>query len=72
MHIGDALAMPAHWYYDPSRITRDYGKITGYVAPVEKLQGSIMSLSSTGGGGRGSDSGEIVGEVILHGKRKYW
>ena len=31
-----------------------------------------MSLSNTGGGGRGSDAGTIVGDVILHGKRKYW
>ena len=23
-------------------------------------------------GGRGSDQGEIVGNVILHGKKKYW
>ena len=31
-----------------------------------------MSLSNTGGGGRGSDKGEIVGSVILHGKKQYW
>lgn len=34
--------------------------------------GSIMNLSNTGGGGRGSDKGDIVGDVILHGKKKYW
>jgi ADP-ribosyl-[dinitrogen reductase] hydrolase len=31
-----------------------------------------MNLSSTGGGGRGSDKGSIVGDVILHGKKKFW
>jgi hypothetical protein len=30
--------------------------------------GSILNLSNTGGGGRGSDEGDIVGTVILHGK----
>jgi len=36
------------------------------------MRGSVMSLSNTGGGGRGSDKGNIVGDVILHGKKKYW
>ena len=74
MHIGDALAMPAHWYYGGAhQIRRDYGsEITGYIAPTERLPGSIMSLSDTGGGGRGSDQGTVVGDIILHGKRKYW
>ena len=31
-----------------------------------------MNLSNTGGGGRGSDKGEIIGDVINHGKKKYW
>ena len=72
IYIGDALAMPTHWYYDQSHLRRTYGQITGYVKPQDKLPGSIMSLSNTGGGGRGSNSGEIVGSVILHGKKKYW
>jgi len=29
-----------------------------------------MSLSNTGGGGRGGSSGSIVGDVILKGKKK--
>lgn len=72
MHIGDALAMPVHWYYNLGQLARDHGSIEGYVAPTEKLPGSIMSLSNTGGAGRGSDTGTIIGDVILHGKRKYW
>jgi ADP-ribosyl-[dinitrogen reductase] hydrolase len=72
IYIGDALTMPTHWYYDQSHLKRTYGQITGYVKPQDKLPGSIMSLSNTGGGGRGSNSGDIVGGVILHGKKKYW
>jgi len=28
-----------------------------------------MNLSNTGGGGRGSDKGSIIGDVICHGKK---
>ncbi len=31
-----------------------------------------MNLSNTGGAGRGSDKGDIVGSVILHGKKQFW
>lgn len=63
--IGDALAAPSHWYYGgEGQVRRDYGgRITGYVKPVEHLAGSIMNKSSTGGGGRGNDSGSIIGDV---------
>lgn len=64
--------MPTHWYYDQNHLKRTYGQITGFVKPQDKLPGSIMSLSNTGGGGRGSNQGDIVGSVILHGKKKYW
>jgi ADP-ribosyl-[dinitrogen reductase] hydrolase len=70
--IGDALAMPIHWYYDIRQLREDFGKITKYEAPKSRFPGSIMNLSNTGGGGRGSDQGTIVGSVILHGKRQYW
>eukprot|EP00746_Dinoflagellata_sp_MGD_P058542 gnl/MRDRNA2_/MRDRNA2_250521_c0_seq1.p1 gnl/MRDRNA2_/MRDRNA2_250521_c0~~gnl/MRDRNA2_/MRDRNA2_250521_c0_seq1.p1 ORF type:complete len:297 (-),score=32.33 gnl/MRDRNA2_/MRDRNA2_250521_c0_seq1:34-855(-) len=74
LYIGDALAAPTHWYYGGyAQVLRDYGgPIRGYTKPNEMLQGSIMNLSNTGGGGRGSDSGEIIGKVINHGKKKYW
>lgn len=39
---------------------------------MKSFPGSIMNLSNTGGGGRGSDQASIVGDVILHGKKKYW
>jgi ADP-ribosyl-[dinitrogen reductase] hydrolase len=70
--IGDALAMPVHWYYDLRQLRSDFGEITQYEAPKPRFPGSIMNLSNTGGGGRGSDEGDIVGTVILHGKKKYW
>lgn len=74
MYIGDALAMPVHWYYDKRRIKSDFGSagIQKYEAPVKKFPGSIMNLSNTGGGGRGSDEENIIGDVILHGKKKFW
>lgn len=31
-----------------------------------------MNLSNTGGGGRGSDRGSVVGDVILHGRKQFW
>ena len=34
LFIGDALAMPAHWYYNPENIEKDFnGGIRGYAAP---------------------------------------
>ena len=65
MYIGDALAMPVHWYYDTNQLRRDFGQITKYEAPKSSFRGSIMNLSNTGGGGRGSDKGDIIGDVIL-------
>jgi len=74
MYIGDSLAMPVHWYYDTNRIRKDFGSsgIEKYEAPVKHFPGSIMNLSNTGGGGRGSDKDSIIGELILHGKKKFW
>eukprot|EP00462_Mataza_sp_D1_P006690 CAMPEP_0175125694 /NCGR_PEP_ID=MMETSP0087-20121206/3449_1 /TAXON_ID=136419 /ORGANISM="Unknown Unknown, Strain D1" /LENGTH=236 /DNA_ID=CAMNT_0016407541 /DNA_START=215 /DNA_END=925 /DNA_ORIENTATION=- len=65
--------MPSHWYYGgQSQVARSYGKITGYVTPETRLPGSIMSKSNTGGGGRGSYKGDVIGKVIFHGKKKFW
>jgi ADP-ribosylglycohydrolase len=72
--IADALAMPAHWYYDGfCQVMTDYhGPIQGYVQPKYLLPGSIMNRSNTGGAGRGDFTGDIIGTVINHGKKKYW
>jgi ADP-ribosyl-[dinitrogen reductase] hydrolase len=74
MFIGDALAMPTHWFYGgENQVKRTYGgQIQGYTKPSTQLSGSIMNLSSTGGGGRGSDKGDIIGNIINHGKKEYW
>jgi len=72
LFAGDALAMPVHWYYDLAQLRADFGVLTTYEAPMPRFPNSIMSLSSTGGGGRGSDKGDIVGRVILHGKQRFW
>lgn len=71
--IADAIAMPSHWYYGgQSQVSRAYGNIKGYVQPTMHLPGSIMSKSDTGGGGRGGYSGDVIGKVIFHGKKKFW
>lgn len=72
LFVGDALAMPAHWYYDVAALRRDYGLIRDYQAPLEHHPNSIMSLASTGRAGRGSQEGEVVGGLILKGKKGYW
>jgi len=55
MHIADALAMPAHWFYGGEEQVKSFynGPIKGYVKPTLRLGGSIMNKSDTGGGGRG-------------------
>ncbi len=72
MFVGDALAMPVHWYYDLAALQRDFGTIRDYQAPKDFHPSSIMSLASTGRAGRGSQEGEVVGGVILKGKKPYW
>lgn len=72
LFIADAVASPVHWMYDLRQLKGDYGTISGYVKPKAKFAGSILNLSNTGGGGRGSDQGSIIGDVINHGKKDYW
>jgi len=73
LFVGDALSMPVHWYYDASAIPKDYGgPIRDFLAPKEPHPSSIMSLSNTGGAGRGGKSGSIIGDVINHGKKHLW
>jgi len=43
LFIGDALAMPVHWYYDRENIRRDFnGAITGFEAPRHPHPESFM------------------------------
>jgi ADP-ribosylglycohydrolase len=62
--IADALAMPAHWYYDRTGLREDYGVIRDYVEPKSPHPGSIlwrshyMALNERG--------------EILHDQAVYW
>jgi len=85
LFIGDALSMPVHWYYRPSDIIRAFppNGITRMEAAPAEHPASIMSLHSTDAGGRRHPSsvfakrkkapgGEIIGDIILKGKRQLW
>ncbi len=78
LFVGDALAMPVHWYYNPMDIYRQFrGGIQNMEAAPAHHPSSIMSLHSTRQGGRsaraaGRPGREIVGDVILKGRRQYW
>ena len=68
MFVGDALAMPVHWYYNIAALQRDFGLIRDYQSPKANHPSSIMSLANTGKAGRGTQEGNVVGDVILQGK----
>ncbi len=79
LFVGDALSMPVHWYYNPDDIVRQYGNhgVQAMHAAPEVHPSSIMSLHSTKAGGRQAVEGrgaqkEIIGDVILKGKRALW
>ena len=60
----DALAMPAHWYYDREALQRDYGNLSSYVAPKSPHPDSILWRSSyTPLNERGE---------ILHEQARFW
>jgi len=40
--VGDALAMPVHWYYDRAALHRDYGVVRDYLAPRNPHPDSIL------------------------------
>lgn len=76
-YVADALSMPVHWYYNPLDIIKAFpGGIKKFEAAPSIHPSSIMSLHSTNAGGRGLQSStqekEIVGDVILKGKRQFW
>ena len=72
MFVGDALAMPVHWYYNIAALQHDFGTIRDYQAPKAHHPSSIMSLANTAKAGRGSQEGEVVGGLILKGKKHHW
>jgi ADP-ribosylglycohydrolase len=62
--IGDALAMPVHWYYNRQALAEDYGWVTDYLAPRNPHPDSILWRSSyVAPNARGE---------ILHDQAQYW
>ncbi len=62
--IGDAHAMPVHWYYDRAALHRDYGVVRDYLAPRNPHPDSILWRSEyTPLNERGD---------ILHEQAQYW
>jgi len=64
LFIGDALAMPVHWYYNRQALFRDYGRVTDYAAPRGPHPDSILWRSSY-------RAPNVRGE-ILHEQARYW
>ena len=62
--LGDALAMPVHWYYDRAALERDYGRVSDLVAPRNPHADSILWRSSYAAP---NPRGEI-----LHDQAQYW
>ncbi len=74
--IADSLAMPVHWFYNLLDIVEAFPDgIERFEAAPAFHPSSIMRLHSTNGGGRGaqqSSAKQVVGDVILKGRRQYW
>lgn len=64
MFIGDALAMPVHWYYDTLALMKDYGEITDFLQPKNPHPDSILWRSSYSPVNSKAD--------ILHEQAQYW
>jgi len=64
LFIGDALAMPVHWYYDRQALFRDYGRVSDYLAPKVEHPDSILWRSHYRAP---NPKGEI-----LHEQAQYW
>ena len=64
LFIGDALAMPVHWYYDRLALQRDYGHVRDYLAPRNPHPDSILWRSSYQPISKKGD--------ILHEQAQYW
>jgi ADP-ribosylglycohydrolase len=62
--IGDALAMPVHWYYNRQALFKDYGRVTAYLTPRNPHPDSILWRSSY-------KTPNAKGE-ILHDQAPYW
>ena len=63
-YIGDAIAMPAHWFYDTNDLKQRFGRIDRYLAPPPEHPGSILWRSAYA---PREPEFDILGE-----QRKYW
>lgn len=64
MCIGDALAMPVHWYYNRQALRADYGRVVDYLAPRNPHPDSILWRSRyQAPNARGA---------LLHDQARYW
>ena len=78
MFVGDSLAMPVHWFYNPQDIIQAFPPkgIEGFEDAPSYHPSSIMNLHSTSEGGRSNigrnKKPQIVGEVILKGRQSFW
>lgn len=49
MVVGDALAVPVHWYYSPQKLRAEYGEITGMMAAKNThAESMVQGMSYTG------------------------
>lgn len=78
LFVADALAMPVHWFYNTKDIAKAFpGGVQQFEDAPRYHPSSIMSYHSTSRGGRDSQDAstpgkQIVGDVILKGKRRFW
>ena len=64
LFVGDALAMPVHWYYNRQALFEDYGRVVDYHEPRNPHPDSILWRSSYAAQ---NSKGEI-----LHDQAQYW
>lgn len=64
LFIGDALAMPVHWYYNRRAMQEDYGHVTDFMAPRNPHPDSILWRSEYLAD---NPKGEI-----LHDQARFW
>ena len=49
MLVGDAVAVPGHWFYSPSKLREDYGDINGMMAPkATHAESMVQGMSYEG------------------------
>jgi len=66
IYVADALAMPVHWFYNPQDILNVFpGGIQKFEAAPPKHPHDFLSLPAP-------SQKQIVGDVILKDKRKFW